>query len=337
MVFMSLLLGAEISVLFSPSRPAQFFRQALEESHYSSGYFWAGVFLCISIGLTLSTLLANFTAWAIIGAVSSENSHAVLRSSIGLYAAQLPARMAVLSIYCFIIWVLLFLFELLPFVWAIWVVVFILLMVVHIVVVYSSFGRLVIYSKAMRKGEIFEGDEEDSMTSKRLFEELLKRAVEEKEENTPLPLYYRQHSEIREQVTKLMEEQTNHFTDSGIGEENKYTKDIKQSHHLSKILSTSSAKKKSDGWVDSSSFQSQSVSRIEEQNDIEKMVNGLGSILDESNLNSSLMSLGLNDNGAAIHPLKKQDDTNPGQKKKHHRRESSGIVLQRSTPQSPAF
>ena len=38
--------------------------------------------MCISIGMTLSTWLANFTAWAIIGAVYSANSHAVFRSSV---------------------------------------------------------------------------------------------------------------------------------------------------------------------------------------------------------------------------------------------------------------
>jgi hypothetical protein len=240
--------------------------------------------------------------------------------------------MAVLSIYCFIVWVILFLFELLPYVWGICVVVLILLMVVHIVVVYSAFGRLVIYSKAMRKGEIFQGDEEDSMTSKRLFEELLKIAVEQKEEKTPLPLYYRQHSEIRDQVTKLIEENTSHVNDSGIGEEKK---GLKQSHHLNKIWSTSSARKESDGWNDKSSFQSV---RIEsEKNDIENMVNGLGSVLDEISLKDSLVSPGLNDDGAGTHPLKREDDTNPRQKKIHHRRESSGVVLHRSTPQSPAF
>jgi hypothetical protein len=174
MVFMSLLLGAALATLFSPSKPAQMFREALAENRYRTIYFWAGIFLCISIGMTLSTLLANFTAWAIIGAVHSANSHAVLRSSIGLYAAQLPARMVVLSIYCFVIWVVLFLFELLPVPWSFIVVLFTFALVMHIVVVYSAFGRLVMFNKAMRKDAIFQG-EEDSMTPQRLFEELLKR------------------------------------------------------------------------------------------------------------------------------------------------------------------
>ena len=234
MVFMSLLLATEISVLFSPSRPAQNLRQALESMKHTSAYFWGGLFLCISIGMTLSTLLANFTAWATIGAVSAENAHAVLRSSIGLYAAQLPARMAVLSIYCFVIWVVLLLFEILPRGWDVFVAVFIGLSFIHIVVFYSAFGRLVMYSKAMRTGQIFRGDEEDSMTPDRLSEELLKRATEEREEQTPLPLYYRQHSDIRQQVKKLVK--IRQYDDSGIGEEN-------FSHHLNNIMNTSSARR----------------------------------------------------------------------------------------------
>jgi hypothetical protein len=106
MVFMSLLLGTEIGVLFSPSEPADKFRAALQTESYGDLNFWAAIILCISIGLTLSTLVANFTAWAIIGAVSPQNSHAILRSSLGLDAAQLPARLVIISIYCFVIWMM---------------------------------------------------------------------------------------------------------------------------------------------------------------------------------------------------------------------------------------
>ena len=106
MVFMSLLLGTEIGVLFSPSEPADKFRAALQNESYGDLNFWAAIILCISIGLTLSTLVANFTAWAIIGAVSPQNSHAILRSSLGLDAAQLPARLVIISIYCFVIWMM---------------------------------------------------------------------------------------------------------------------------------------------------------------------------------------------------------------------------------------
>ena len=86
-------------------------------------------------------------------------------------------------------------FELLPVPWSFIVVLFTFALVMHIVVVYSAFGRLVMFNKAMRKDAIFQG-EEDSMTPQRLFEELLKRALEEKGEDTPLPLHYRRKMEI---------------------------------------------------------------------------------------------------------------------------------------------
>ena len=246
MVFMSLLLGAEISVLFSPSRPAQLIREALNESQYANyTYFWGGIFLCTSIGLTLSTLLANFTAWATIGAISGENAHAVLRSSPGLYAAQLPARLAVLSIYSFIAWVVLLLGEILPYIWSACLCISILLLIIHIVGFYSSFGRLVMNSRAMRKFPIFEEDEEDKMTPDRLFEELLKKAVEEKNEPTPLPLYYRQHSEIRQQVNKMLGHSTIH--DSGIGEEFNWMDGVQASVHWKRIMGTASARREISG------------------------------------------------------------------------------------------
>ncbi|KAL3805917.1 hypothetical protein HJC23_007878 [Cyclotella cryptica] len=312
MVFMSLLLGAEIAVLFSPSKPAQLFREAMAESRYRTVYFWGGIFLCISIGMTLSTLLANFTAWAIIGAVSSQNSHAVLRSSIGLYAAQLPARMAVLSIYCFVIWVVLFLFELLPSPWSFIVAIFIFVMFVHIVVVYSAFGRLVMYTKAMRKEEIFKEEEEDSMTANRLSEELLKIAVEEKKRMTPLPLYYRKKIEIQKQVSKLMI--------SCDGVEEGYCQNQNVTTYLSNILESP------EMVSDTAGGRSEPL----ELPDFGSKANeGLANVA-----NTAIASLEDTD---WEHPLKRN-----GHRRglsgggKAHRRESSGIVLQKTmVPQSP--
>lgn len=313
MVFMSLLLGAEISVLFSPSRPAQLFREALAESRYRTVYFWGGIFLCISIGMTLSTLLANFTAWAIIGAVSSHNSHAVLRSSIGLYAAQLPARMAVLSIYCFVIWVVLFLFQLLPNPWSYIVTIFIFVMFVHIVLVYSAFGRLVMYTKAMRKDEIFKEEEEDSMTANRLSEELLNRAMEEKKKNTPLPLYYRKKIEIQKQVSKLMV--SCHGVDEGYGQNQNV------GAYLSNILETAEVASSTPCGINNTLELTEFLANA-----------------NEDSADSAMVAIAGPENSDWEHPLKRN-----GHRRafsgggKAHKRESSGISLQKTlVPQSPA-
>ena len=230
MVFMSLLLGTEIGVLFSPSQPADVFRAALKNESYSDANFWAAIMLCISIGFTLSTLVANFTAWAIIGAVSPQNSHAILRSSIGLDAAQLPARLVILSIYCFLVWVILFIYILVPHIWGIVIASFPVVLIAYIVIMYSSFGRLVIYSRAMQQKEIFKDEEDDNMSSKRLFEELLKLAEKEKHKKAPLPLYYRSKTELQRQLCALRSQSQD--SDSGF-------ESVHASHYLSQILSSS--------------------------------------------------------------------------------------------------
>ncbi|KAL7539420.1 hypothetical protein ACHAWF_006404, partial [Thalassiosira exigua] len=232
MVFMSLLLGTEIGVLFSPSKPADAFRLALQNKSWNQLNFWAAILLCTSIGLTLSTLVANFTAWAIIGAVSPHNAHAILRSSVGLDAAQFPARLVILSIYCFVGWIVMFMFTLLPLVAGIVIAVCTVSMIGYIVILYSSFGRLVIYSRAMRHREIFDGEEDNHMSSKRLFEELLKMAEKEKAKGSPLPLYYRSKRELSEKISYMRAQEEQEYEDMGFGSEH-------ASRYVENILSSS--------------------------------------------------------------------------------------------------
>lgn len=229
---MSLLLGTEIGVLFSPSQPGDTFREALKNESYGDANFWAGIVLCISIGLTLSTLVANFTAWAIIGAVSPHNSHAILRSSVGFDAAQLPARLVILSIYCFVAWVMMFVWILIPSIWGYLIALFPVVLIAYIVILYSSFGRLVIYSKAMQQKEIFKGEEDNSMAPRRLFEELLKRAEKEKDKQTPLPLFYRSKRELSAKISDLRSREQDQLEDMGFGSSH-------ATQYVSKILGAS--------------------------------------------------------------------------------------------------
>lgn len=183
---------------------------------------------CLSVGLTLSTLVANFTAWATISALSSQNSHIILRSSFGLDAAQLPARLVIASIYSFLAWVVIFLWILLPHFWGILVVMFPVVLIAYIVTMYSSFGRLVIYSRAMQETEIFKEEEANQMSSTRLAEELLKKAQREKKKKAPVPLYYRSQAEISKQLSDLRSQ-------SCVGFESDHA-----SQYVSRILSLSS-------------------------------------------------------------------------------------------------
>jgi hypothetical protein len=104
-VFLSLLVSAEIGVFFSPSSIVEVVRKALEKNETNTLEFWTGIVLCVSILGSISALLANFTSWSIFVVLSQENSATILRSSIGLYSAQMPSRLVVLSIYLFFVWV----------------------------------------------------------------------------------------------------------------------------------------------------------------------------------------------------------------------------------------
>lgn len=182
MVFMSLLLGTTVGVLFSPSKPADAMREHLFNSDYDSYDFWAGLLICFSIPLTLCTLVATFTAWAVVSVLSDSNAHCFLRSSVGLYASQLPSRLIVLSIYIFLIWMIIFLYILLPNLWAIIVTVVSAVLFGYIISFYSSVGRLVMYTGAMGNKRIFTTQEEESMLPWELYSALLERAKQKKGE-----------------------------------------------------------------------------------------------------------------------------------------------------------
>lgn len=117
-VLMSLLVSAELGVFFSPSNVVESVRKALSRPNsptaedptgemYDTMHleFWTGIALCVSIFFSIAALLANYTAWSIFSSLSKENAPIVLRSSMGLYAAQLPSRLVQLSVYLFFVWV----------------------------------------------------------------------------------------------------------------------------------------------------------------------------------------------------------------------------------------
>ena len=85
----TLLLSAEITVLFSPSDLAAGVRGAM--NYQTLGYtykFFVGLTLVTSIFLTIATIISTYTAFALVGAISERNVHCVLRSAIGLYVGE---------------------------------------------------------------------------------------------------------------------------------------------------------------------------------------------------------------------------------------------------------
>lgn len=147
MVFMSLLLGAALSVLFNSNMVMTEIRKDMRENKCGSLSFWTGFTMLVSVILTILSIISTFTAWGMVNAISDANAHAVLRSSIGLYVAELPGRFIVASIYCFLIWIVMLCRIMLPLgYWSLFVVIVTLGLFFHVVVVFSAFGRIIMHS-----------------------------------------------------------------------------------------------------------------------------------------------------------------------------------------------
>jgi len=107
LTFLSLLFSAEVGTYFSPSGIATEVRASLRQGPGRAENrltYAAGMVLIISIIVTASAILANYSALLLFKSVDPANASVVLRSDVGVYAAQLPSRLTVLSIYLFLSW-----------------------------------------------------------------------------------------------------------------------------------------------------------------------------------------------------------------------------------------
>lgn len=167
MVLLSLLLTACLNIFFNSSQELSHLRQALgghgwkttttEEAvfppHVSSFpplTFWIGLLLLCDIFVTLMGLVATFTLWGMISAISDANAHCLLRSSLGQYAMSLPPRLVVASLYIFLLWSSLFVLELVL-VQVAWMLVasLVVLFLGAIVIPLSALGRLIVDAGGM--------------------------------------------------------------------------------------------------------------------------------------------------------------------------------------------
>ena len=177
MVFMSLLLSTEFGVLFNSAKITTSVRDDLVEAHWHTTSFWAGLFIIISSLFTILSLISTFTFTAMITAIDERNAHCILRSSIGQYATELPGRLIVCSIYTFLISFMLFFFLLLPVgVFSIVLLLGTMFFFVHVVSVFSSFGRIIMHTGAMGKGKIFSSEYEELLVPDSLHSHLLSKA-----------------------------------------------------------------------------------------------------------------------------------------------------------------
>ena len=192
MVFMSLLLSTQFGVLFNSSTVAVQVRVGLREAHWDTVDFWAGLFIILSSLFTILSLISTFTFTAMISAIDENNAHCILRSSIGQYATELPGRLIVFSIYTFLIAFMSFFFILLPLgSFSICLLLLTIFFFVHVVTVFSSFGRLIMHTGAMGKDRIFSSEYEELLVPHSLHSNLLSKAKFNLANNTSIIRQYR--------------------------------------------------------------------------------------------------------------------------------------------------
>lgn len=202
--FMSLLLGAELSVLFNSSNISTGIRDTLKAQKHFTLQFWIGMTVVISIICTIFSLITTFTAWGMVSAISNENAHCILRSSIGQYVAELPGRFIVSAIYSFLLWFMLFIFLLFPFgFWPVLLILGVVAMFIHVMVVFSTFGRLIMHTGCMGKDRIFDEQYERSLLPRTLQSNLYTKAKAELANNTSITRQYRRKISPLTQDTNL--------------------------------------------------------------------------------------------------------------------------------------
>jgi hypothetical protein len=177
-VFLSLLLGSEMAVFLNSSSLLTQIRKSMEDQDYRSLDYYIGCVIIIDICVTILGLVATFTAWSMIAALSDSNSHAILRSSMGQYVTSLPMRLVVASLYLFLLWIVLLIMTLMkgpvPYI----IVATVGFMFFQMVSSLSCFGRLIIHTGAMGQKRVLDPEFERHLLPSGLHASLLIKATE---------------------------------------------------------------------------------------------------------------------------------------------------------------
>jgi hypothetical protein len=208
MIVLSLMLGAEIGVFFNSSHETSEMRTLLGTESYSSLKYWIGIVIALDAGVTVMALVTTFTLWGMVSAISDDNTHALLRSSIGQYVISLPPRFVVMALYLFLLWLTLFFIELLKGPARVIIMCIMCFLFFQVVIPLSAFGRLIIHTGAMAKRRVLDEEFEKELLPSGLHASLLIQATHQQRKNTTAMQQYRKQKEMEEERTQATESTT---------------------------------------------------------------------------------------------------------------------------------
>jgi hypothetical protein len=191
MVFLSLLLGADMSVLFNSASFCTEIRHSMQTEDYGSLRFYIGCALLLGAIIAVLGLVTTFTAWGMISAISDNNSHCLLRSSMGQYVTSLPSRFVVAALYLFLLWLFLFIVELLSGPVQIIMITLVVYLFLQVIVSLSAFGRLIIHTGAMGSKRVLDPEFERHLLPSGLHASLLIKATERLRRKTTVTAQYK--------------------------------------------------------------------------------------------------------------------------------------------------
>ncbi len=208
MVLLSLLLGSEMGVLFNPNKTTTAMRDAMDAQDFGDFKFWIGVTIWMSACVTVVGIIATFSAWGMVAAISPENAHCLLRSSIGQYVTNLPAAFVVASLYLFLIWLVLFMFLMMKGFLSFLLLLFAAYLFFIVVIPLSAFGRLIMHTGAMSSTKVIDPELEKRLLPSGLHASLLIKATHRKHTRTSAVSQYR--------TTSVMKRENQDEDDFGI-------------------------------------------------------------------------------------------------------------------------
>jgi hypothetical protein len=187
----------EVSVLFSSSPFCESLREALTEKSYSDFKYYIGCILLFACFVSVTGIIATFTAWSMISALSETNARCLLRSSLGQYIAIIPSRFATASLYLFVLWLLLFTIDLVAGPACFVLVTVLLVLFFHTIVSLSAFGRLILSTGAMGEPRVLKPEFESDLLPSGLHVALTLKSVERMKRNESVSMLYRRRQSQR--------------------------------------------------------------------------------------------------------------------------------------------